>query len=103
MLRRLLPNVYEGWVVAWSCAVVLLMLSATIFYGMGPLFNPMVDEFGWSVGATALAFSVRSEVNGIAAPFVGALIDRVGTQRMMLFGVTVTALGIFLTSFQQTL
>ncbi len=103
MLRRILPNIYEGWLVAGSCAVVLLMLSATIFYGMGPLFNPMIDEFGWSVGATALAFSVRSEVNGVAAPFVGVLIDRIGTQRVMLFGVIVMAVGVFLTSFQQTL
>jgi len=103
MLRRFLPDVYEGWLVAWSCAVVLLMLSATIFYGMGPLFNPMVEEFGWSVAAVSLAFSVRSEVNGLAAPFVGVLIDRVGTQRVMLFGITVMAIAFFLTSFQQEL
>lgn len=103
MLRRLLPNVYEGWIVAGASATVLLMLSATIFYGLGPLFNPMVDEFGWSVGATSFAFSVRSEVNGVAAPFVGVMVDRLGTQRVMLAGVAVTALGVFLMSFQQEL
>ena len=103
MLRRLFPNIYEGWIVAGSSAFVLLMLSVSVFYGFGTLFNPMVDEFGWSVGATAFAFSVRSEVNGVAAPFVGAIVDRLGTQRVMLVGVTVIAAGIFLMSFQQTL
>jgi MFS family permease len=103
MLRRIFPEVYEGWLVAWSGTIVLLILGATIFYGMGPLFNPMTEEFGWSVGATALAFSLRSEVNGVAAPFVGGFIDRVGTQRVMLFGIAVSALGVFLISFQQEL
>lgn len=103
MLRRLLPNVYEGWLVAGSSAFVLLLLSVSIFYGFGTLFNPMVEEFGWSVGATAFAFSVRSEVNGVAAPFVGALVDRLGTQRVMLVGIGIVSLAIFLMSFQQTL
>ena len=79
MLARLFPNVYEGWIVVGASSTVLFFLSASVFWGLGPMFNPIVDEFGWSVGATSFAFAVRSEVNGIAAPFVGALIDKFGS------------------------
>lgn len=98
MLRRALPGVYEGWVVVGSAACVVLLIGASFFYGFGTIFNEVIDEFGWSVAATSLAFSLRSEVGGIAAPFIGALIDRLGAQKVALGGVVISALGVLLMS-----
>lgn len=103
MLSKLLPNVYEGWIVVFSTSVILLLLSTSVFYGFGPMFNPIRDEFGWSAGQLGLAFSVRSEVNGVAAPFVGALLDRVSSQRIMIMGLAVVVASMFLLSFMQNL
>jgi len=98
MLRRALPGVYEGWIVVGSAAFVVLLIGASFFYGFGTIFNEVIDEFGWSVAATSLAFSLRSEVGGIAAPFIGALIDRLGAQRVALGGVVISAIGVLLMS-----
>ncbi|RJQ12585.1 MAG: MFS transporter [Dehalococcoidia bacterium] len=98
MLRRALPGVYEGWIVVGSAAFVVLMIGASFFYGFGTIFNEVIDEFGWSVAATSLAFSLRSEVGGIAAPFIGVLIDRLGAQRVALGGVIISAVGVLLMS-----
>jgi len=103
MLRRVLPNVYEGWIVVGSSAFVVLLVAASFFYGFGTIFNEVLEEFGWSVAATSLAFSLRSEVGGLAAPFVGVMVDRLGAQRVIFGGIIVSAAGVFAMSHIQEL
>lgn len=94
---------FFGWWVVFVSAVVVFLTGGTFFYGFGALFNPIVDEFGWSRAATSFAFSLRTEVGGIAAPIVGFLVDRVGSRRLMVFGVATVALGFVLLSRVQDL
>ena len=103
MLRRVLPDVYEGWIVVGSSAFVVLLVAASFFYGFGTIFNEVLEEFGWSVAATSLAFSLRSEVGGLAAPFVGVMVDRLGAQRVIFGGIIVSAAGVFAMSHIQEL
>ena len=103
MLRRFFPDVYEGWIVVGSAGVVMLINGTTFFYGLGTIFNDLIDEFGWSVAATSLAFSLRTEVQGAAAPFIGYAIDRVGARVVLLAGVTVAAIGLLALSFVQNM
>jgi len=94
---------FFGWWVVFASSAILFLTGGTFFYGFGALFNPIVDEFGWSRAATSLAFSVRTEVGGIAAPIVGFVVDRVGPRRLMVFGVATVALGFILLSRIQDL
>jgi len=103
LLRKLFPNVYEGWLVVWSVALIVTMVGAAFFYGFGLMFTPIVDEFGWSNAAVSFAFSLRTEAGGLAAPLVGVGIDRIGPKRVLLAGVVTMALGVFAMSFMQTL
>ena len=103
MGRRLFPNVYEGWLVVGASGLVILTISASFFYGFGVFFTDILEEFGWSVAATALAFSLRSEIGGLGAPLVGIGIDRYGARRMVMFSVTMTCAGVLILSFIQDL
>lgn len=103
MLRRAFPNTYEGWLVVGSAAFVMLLTSSIFFYGFGTIFNEVIAEFGWSYGATALAFSLRSEVGGIASPLVGIWLDRSGPGKLLILGAIITAIGIALMSMIQSL
>ncbi len=96
-------GIFFGWWVVFASATVLFFTGGTFFYGFGALFNPLVNEFGWSRAAVSLAFSLRTEVGGIAAPVVGFLVDRLGARRLMVFGVATVALGFFLLSRIQDL
>ena len=103
MLRRLFPGVYEGWLVVIASALLVLIMGSVFFYGFGTIFNEVLDEFHWSHGVTALGFSLRSEVGGIAAPFVGVALDRLGPRRVMATGIIATVLGILWLSWIQSL
>ena len=103
MLRKLLPNVYEGWLVVGSSAFIITIIGAVFFYGFGTIFNPVIEEFGWSVAATSLAFSLRQETSGIVAPFIGMAIDRVGPRRVLFFGIVIVSAGVVLMSLMQNI
>src|SRR3990172_12082240 len=94
---------FFGWWLVFASAAIVFLTGGPFFYGFGALFNPIVNEFGWSRAATSFAFSLRSEVGGIAAPIVGFLVDRVGARRLMVLGVLTVALGFVLLSRVQDL
>ncbi|MEK7215757.1 MAG: hypothetical protein AAB289_09215, partial [Chloroflexota bacterium] len=63
MLER--PRFFYGWWVVMACALITLVSGSAFYYGFGALFSPLIDEFGWSTTATALAFSLRSEAAAV--------------------------------------
>ncbi len=96
-------GIFFGWWVVFVSAALIFLTGGTFFYGFSVLFNPIVNEFGWSRVSVSFAFSLRSEVGGIAAPVVGFLVDRVGPRRLMVFGVVAVAVGFFLLSRVESL
>jgi sugar phosphate permease len=94
---------FFGWWVVFASAAIVFLTGGTFFYGFGALFNPIVNEFGWSRASVSFAFSLRSEVGGLAAPIVGFMVDRVGSRRLMVAGVALVALGFVLLSRVESL
>jgi sugar phosphate permease len=94
---------FFGWWVVFASAAIVFLTGGTFFYGFGALFNPIVNEFGWSRASVSFAFSLRSEVGGLAAPAVGFMVDRVGSRRLMVAGVALVAVGFVLLSRVETL
>lgn len=103
MLRKLFPNVYEGWIVTGSFAFIVVLIGSTFFYGFGTIFTPVVSEFGWSNASVSFGFSLRSEVQGLGAPAIGYLVDRFAPRRVLIGGIVVTALGVVGMSYMQNL
>ena len=97
------PRLYEGWKVVIAAGTIVFLVASSFFYGFGAIFTSVREEFGWSAAATSIAFSVRSEVGGLASPLVGYAIDRWGAQRAMVIGVLLMALGVFVISIMQNL
>jgi MFS family permease len=103
MLARLMPRVYEGWVVVGATAFIVTMIGAVFFYGFGTIFNPLREEFGWSATATSFAFALRQETSGIASPFIGMAIDRWGSRVVLMCGLALVCLGVVAMSFMTNL
>lgn len=77
--------------------------SAVFWRGFAVFFDIIVDTFGWSRGAVGAAVSIQRLEGGMISPFIGTVINRYGTRKVMSFGVAVTGLSFILMSQVQTL
>lgn len=95
--------IFYGWWIVLACFIIGLYVSSIIFFGFTAFFEPIVKEFGWSYTQVSLATSLRGLEMGIFAPFLGFLVDRWGSRKLMVFGVITVGLGLILLSFTQSL
>jgi MFS family permease len=77
---------------------VTLAIASGLYFSFPIFFVALVEDFGWSRGATAAAFSISAVVQGVLSPAVGMLVDRLGPRRVMLGGVWVLGLACVLAS-----
>lgn len=61
--------------------------SVLYVYSMGPFFEPLHQEFGWSRAQVSAGISVASLGGAIVCVPFGILVDRIGPRRMALVGV----------------
>jgi len=77
---------------------MFLICGGIIGYGFTTFFNPITEEFGWSIVQVSLAFSLLSVGAGIMAPLIGFLMDKIGVRKIIIFGMAVSGLGLLLMS-----
>ena len=85
------PSLFYGWII-----VAIVFVSTTLIYGIrhsfAVFFPPILDEFGWSRGSTAVMFSLNILIYGVLAPLAGSLGERWKPKLVMLMGVTILGL-----------
>jgi MFS family permease len=96
-------HIYYGWWIVLASFVVAFYVAGTIFYGFTAFIEPLANEFGWSYTQISLAASLRGLEMGLLAPFVGILVDRFGSRKLLFSGVIVLGFGIILLGFTQSL
>jgi MFS family permease len=84
-------------------AFVTFAISAALMHSYAVFLVAFLEEFRWSRAETSLAFSVSAFVSGASAPFVGALVDRLGPRRLVLLGGSVLAIGLLGSAYVHTL
>jgi MFS family permease len=77
---------------------ITLAVSSGLYFSFPIFFVALLEEFGWSRGATAAAFSISSVVQGLLSPVVGMLVDRLGPRRVMLVGAGLLGVACMLSS-----
>jgi hypothetical protein len=79
-----LPFFY-GWVVV-AVTFVTIGIGVNARTAFSLLFPPILDEFGWSRGVTAGAFSLGFLIAAALSPNIGRLMDRGGPRAVMELG-----------------
>ena len=89
MVKR--ARFFYGWVIV-GITVVSTVLIYGIRHSFAVFFPPILDEFGWARGSTAIMFSLNVLIYGFLAPLAGSLGDRWKPRRVMPMGVVILGL-----------
>jgi MFS family permease len=98
-----MKKIFYGWWIVFACFLIAFYVGGIIFYGFTAFIEPVVEEFGWSYTEVSFAASLRGLEMGILAPFVGLLVDRAGSRRLLFLGVAILGFGTILLGFTQSL
>ena len=96
-------KIFYGWWISLASFFIGLYVAGVVHFGFTAFFEPLVKEFGWSYTQISVAASLRGLENGIFAPLIGFLVDRMGSRRLILCGAILIGLGFLLMSMIRTL
>jgi len=85
-------SLFYGWKLV-GLTMVSNALASLIWSGVGVWIKALEIQFGWSRTQLTGAFVLTQLEGSIIGPVMGYLIDRLGPQRMVFFGITVVGLG----------
>ncbi|HJZ61413.1 MAG TPA: MFS transporter [Miltoncostaeaceae bacterium] len=101
MIARL-RSLHYAWVVA-GVTFLALLAAAGFRSTVGVFVVPLQDEFGWGRDQVSLAISINLLCYGLVAPFAAALVERLGTRRVMAGALVAIAAGSALTVLMNAL
>ncbi|MEW6673092.1 MAG: MFS transporter [Thermodesulfobacteriota bacterium] len=93
MLKHTFQNVYWGWWMVLTCALISAYGAGTFHYGFSVFVHPIVTELGWDMALVSGAFSLYRLEAGVAAPLAGYLVDKVGAKSIIALGAVLMGSG----------
>lgn len=78
-------------------------MGGAVYYGFTAFIGPITEELDWSYAQVSLAASLRGLEAGLLAPFLGMLVDRWGSRKLIFFGSIIAAAGLLLLSRSNSL
>ena len=88
------PRIFYGWYIVAASVLTNAILTGAVFVGFSAFIIPIEQTFGWGRSVISAAFSLRQMESGLAAPFLGFLVDRFGARVFIISGAWVTGLGL---------
>ena len=98
-----MDRIFYGWWIVLAGFMISLYVGSVVFFGLTAFVQPIIQEFGWSYTQVSFASSLRGLEMGLFAPFVGFLVDRFGSRKLVFLGSIVIGIGLILLSRTQSL
>jgi sugar phosphate permease len=89
MIRR--PTFFYGWYLV-GVMIISFLLVYGIRHSFSVFFAPVLDEFGWYRGSTAIMLSLNVLVYGLTAFVAGRLVDRWKPRSVAVLGIFIISL-----------
>lgn len=81
---------------------IILMIGFGIRASFGVFQIPIASEFAWARSEFSMAIAIQNLAWGIGQPIFGAIAEKVGDRKAILFGVIFYAVGLVLSSYAIT-
>ncbi|WP_100397883.1 L-lactate MFS transporter [Bacillus sp. FJAT-44742] len=88
------------WLIA--LAAVGIHISIGSVYAWSVFTNPLAEEYGWSLSAISLTFSIAIAFLGLSAAFMGHFVEKYGPRASGLVSATFFGIGIVGSGFAVT-
>jgi len=88
------PQIFWGWYIVAAGVALSAYNSGMFVYGFTAFIGPIATTFGWSYAQISLATSLRGLESGALNPFLGVLVDRWPSKKLVLIGVIILGFGI---------
>ncbi len=92
------PKLFYGWWVLFAAVALQILIATFMMQSFGAFLALIKDEFTWSKTDISSAFAVQQIVGGVLGPFVGWLLLKFGSRRVIRFGIAIFALSVYLLS-----
>lgn len=96
-------KLFYGWYIVGICFLVYFFTNGMTIFMPQNLFPRLMEEFSADAGQVSITTSITFLTTALLAPFVGALIDRVGVIRVIRVGLVVLAICFGLYPFAASL
>ncbi|MCX6013799.1 MAG: MFS transporter [Chloroflexi bacterium] len=93
---------FGWWIVAFSF-ICISVYSGIGYYAHSLFIEPLENEFEWSRSQISVGFTVMYVAIAVSSPFIGRIIDRYNTKKIMVTGAFIVGVGFILLSRTQTL
>ena len=87
---------FKGWRIVGIAALFHGIMGGLNHTGLAVYFLPLTREFGVSHTKLSVVFALRTLEGGLEGPFIGYLIDRLGSRPMILAGALAGGSGFIL-------
>lgn len=87
---------FYGWIIAGCALLILWVTNGLIIPGITAFDPSLLEEFGWSRGTLKFGGLITLALAGLLGPLAGALADRHGVRRFMIFGAALLAVSLVL-------
>ena len=95
------PRWYPGWNIV-AAATLITLLTVGMRLGIGPFFIPISQDLGFSRSTLATIVGFGALCYGLAMPFAGFLVGRLGTRAVLVIGTAIVIVSSIGTVFSRT-
>ncbi|MEM8691574.1 MAG: MFS transporter [Pseudomonadota bacterium] len=80
-----------------GCVIILVSFAIRASFGVFQI--PIAEEFGWLRSEFSLAIAIQNLAWGIGQPIFGAIAEKIGDRKAIVFGAVIYAAGLVLSAF----
>ena len=93
-----IQKIFYGYWVLFAGTMVMMLLGIAGLHGLGVFFSALQRDYNWSSGLLSGAFALSRAESSFLGPIEGFLVDKFGTRKMVILGMSIMVFGFLLLS-----